>query len=240
VDKKMAGTLPPQDAWLTFKLWDKRGRVFFPPTKWQWLWQFGGELLVMETVFHEGPQYALSPIEFIPVVQFLQTMHENGYVHGDIRCANIVFGRCLIDFDLGGRVEDAPRYPDGYESNLPDGARLGRARKHITKWHDWSALLTVIFVLHELAPPETMEEMVTDLTRRRTRFATLARNVSLDDSEIQNLADELIKFLNDAESWVVPYSGPFRSVLDDWGVFEEEQAPRETSNPATGSPPEKR
>jgi hypothetical protein len=93
----------------------------------QWLWQFGGELLVIETEFHVGRHYALSSRDFLPVVEFLQKMHEKDYAHGDIRCANIVFGKCLIDFDLGGRVEEAPTYPDGYEHDLVDGSRRGRS-----------------------------------------------------------------------------------------------------------------
>jgi hypothetical protein len=127
VDKHIAGKLPPRDEWLAFQLWDRRPRLYDPWKRHRWLWQFGGELLVIETDFHEGPHHALSPKEFIPVVAFLQKMHEKGYVHGDVRCANVVFGKCLIDFDLGGRVEDAPTYPDGYQSSLVDGSRLGRA-----------------------------------------------------------------------------------------------------------------
>jgi hypothetical protein len=242
VDKNIAGKLPPRDEWLAFQLWDRRRARLDDPwkTRW-WLWQFGGELLVIQTYFHKGRHYALSPMDFGPVVQFLQTMHENGYVHGDVRCANIVFNKCLIDFDLGGRLDDAPTYPDGYKRTLDDGTRLGREREPITKWHDWYAMLNVMFEIHRFDPPAANEDCAPGLSGSHRRFASLASKVSPDGTEIQNLPDELIAFLKDAESWTVTLSGKFLLGLEDWGVVPARQAaPREASPPATGSPQEQK
>jgi hypothetical protein len=216
---------------LNLQLRDTRRKVDESIAMQDWLWDFGGELLVIETNFHKGRHYALSPKEFIPVVAFLQKMHEKGCVHGDIRCANIVFDKCLIDFDLGGRLEDAPAYPSGYASNLYDGSRLGRGLEPITKWHDWYALLTVMFEVHGFHRPATKEDI-------HQRFVDLLNEVSLADSEIQNLANDLRTFLEEAESWTVTISAKFRRELEKWGVLAREQAPRTTSHPATGSPQE--
>jgi hypothetical protein len=227
---------------LSLRLRDCRPKVDDSIAKQDWLWEFGGELLVIETVFHEGPQYAPSPKEFIPVVAFLQKMHEKGYVHGDIRCANIVFGKCLIDFDLGGRLEDAPTYPAGYQSSLVDGSRLGTAGALITKWHDWHALLKVMFELHQLYPPAD-DGTVIDRDRDRDYFVRktgkpitpLAGDSLGDEAKVQNLADELITFLHQAESWTVLLTDEFHTAVTSWGGFAE-PTPRRDSDPATGSP----
>jgi hypothetical protein len=224
VDKHIAGKLPPRgEDWLAFQLWDRRPSRLYDPWKVRrWLWQFGGELLVIETDFHEGRHYALSPMDFGPVVQFLQTMHENGYVHGDVRCANVVFGKCLIDFDLGGRVEDAPTYPDGFQNTLVDGSRRGRSGQKITKSDDWYALLTVIFRVHMLPVPEGVATI--DLYKRRERFlgligssATDPDAVSLTDSTVQGLGSELIGFLKDVGPWKISFSDSFRDLVMQWG-----------------------
>jgi hypothetical protein len=248
VDKRIAAELPPRDEeWLAFQLWDRRpARLYDPWKERRWLWEFGGELLVIETDFHKGRHYALSPMEFIPVVAFLQKMHERGYVHGDVRCANVVFGKCLIDFDYGGRVEeDAPTYPDGYQSSLVDGSRRGSSGQKITKSDDWYAMIRAIFVVHTLPVPEWVTTI--DLYKRREHFLGLTQAptsvpgaVPLDDSKIQNLASDLINFLRLAEAWTVSASEAFLSAAIQWGrpllsqhsqQQREQQAHRDTSPP---------
>jgi serine/threonine protein kinase len=232
---------------LNLQLRDTRRKVDEAMAMRDWLWDFDGELLVLETNFHEGRHYARSPKEFIPVVAFLQKMHEKGYVHGDIRCANIVFDKCLIDFDLGGKLKDVPTYPDGYEPSLDDGSRLGVAGELITKWHDWYALLKVLFELHQLEPPEGEAEIDRKLVGRRRYFVRktgksippMAGGDSLgDEAKIRNLAEDLITFLRQAESWTLSLSEGFYAVVTKWGGFTEQPTPppRGTSHPATGSP----
>jgi hypothetical protein len=233
VDKHVARKRPPRDDGFQFELWDRRGRVCAPEIQWHWLWQLEGELLLMETDFHEGPQYALSPMEFIPVVAFL---------HGDVRCANIVFGKCLIDFDLGGRLEDTPTYPDGYVRSLEDGGRRGISGQGITKSDDWYALLNVIFGIHQLPVPQ--EVTMVELYRSRERFLGLIGSsstdpdiVSLSDSTIQGLNNGLIKFLSHVGSWKVSFSDEFRDLVIQWGGIPVRTIPpRESSHPDTGSP----
>ncbi|MCK7498894.1 MAG: hypothetical protein MZW92_56375 [Comamonadaceae bacterium] len=103
-----------------------------------WLWAFRGKLLIISTPFYRGRHWARTPEEFLPIVEQLKTLHRNDYVHGDIRCCNIIFqdnkqGR-LIDFDFGGKNNgDTTKYPRGYQGTLlmvpareKVGARLRR------------------------------------------------------------------------------------------------------------------
>ena len=149
-----------------------------------WLWEYRGRLLIISTPFHDGVHYATCPKHFIPIVEHLDKMHQNGFVHGDIRAFNMVLKYSndeskeegnsrsehdgwLIDFDFGGKVcTDLttevqhshgylnPTYPSGYKFNLEDGFRLGRPGNDINKSHDWYALGHIIFVLHEVVHPE--------------------------------------------------------------------------------------
>eukprot|EP01028_Stygiella_incarcerata_P014129 TRINITY_DN909_c0_g2_i1.p1 TRINITY_DN909_c0_g2~~TRINITY_DN909_c0_g2_i1.p1 ORF type:complete len:698 (+),score=164.79 TRINITY_DN909_c0_g2_i1:48-2096(+) len=81
--------------------------------------------------------------QFTKICRDISLLHEKGYVHGDVRCANIVFGSkesgnaWLIDFDFSGKVGRA-RYPVGWSGNdciferHPDA----NAGKPLEKCHD--------------------------------------------------------------------------------------------------------
>jgi hypothetical protein len=203
-----------------------------------WLWTMQGELVVISIPFVEGNHFASTVEDFIPVVRALKRMHEEGYVHGDIRCFNIVFGKGLIDFDFGGRIESA-KYPPGYNIRILDGERWGRAGQNIAKWHDWLALIHVIFRLHDLQYPE--HESIERL-HRRDRFL---RNARPDD--VEKLATDLESFLLDVkDTWtVMPYS-TFQLVLEEHGLLVGEAAETPNRNlvcqateTATSSPPDK-
>jgi hypothetical protein len=122
-----------------------------------YLFGFKGKLEIVTTPFHEGEHYARCPADFIPVVEHLQAIHRNGCVHGDVRCFNVVFGKCLIDYDLGGRtLGDAPPiFPEGYNFSLTsnDGFRNGEEGLRITMEHDAFAMTSVIFICHQFEPP---------------------------------------------------------------------------------------
>lgn len=55
-----------------------------------WLWKFKGKLLIISTKYHEGVHYAEIPSHFIPIITHLEQLHDQGYVHGDIRAYNMV------------------------------------------------------------------------------------------------------------------------------------------------------
>jgi hypothetical protein len=120
-------------------------------------WKYGegegegdGELLIIATPYRRGDHKAKSPASFVGVIEDLERLHKRGYVHGDIRGFNIVFGEdrsCLIDFDFGGKEDRVPvvKYPKGYRRTLVDGVRIGKGEQEILKWHDWYALGNLIF-----------------------------------------------------------------------------------------------
>jgi hypothetical protein len=162
------------------------------------MWEFAGEILVIATPFREGRHYATTPKDFVPVVRFLQRVHQLGGVHGDVRCANIVFGAgLLIDLDMGGRIADNPTYPDGYRGPLPDGRRLGRAGELITPRHDWFAMLQVVFSLHRIEPPPDLP-MTIARYREQDRFTRYGFGSEPEDAN--RMADELVEYLERAEA----------------------------------------
>ena len=55
-----------------------------------WLWGFSGQVKVICTEFHEGVHYAKRPEHFLPIIDHLEQLHRNDYVHGDIRAYNMV------------------------------------------------------------------------------------------------------------------------------------------------------
>lgn len=115
-------------------------------------------LLVISTPYKEGKHVAEKPSSFLSVIDQLQKLHKAGYVHGDIRAFNTVFGECggLIDFDFGGKP--GRRYPKGYRPILVDGLRRGSGENEDSEntlvcWHDWYALGRLIFFVHTIEPP---------------------------------------------------------------------------------------
>ena len=60
--------------------------------EYDWLWQFRGRLLIISTPFREGYHFAQRPTDFIPIIEHLEHLHNEGFVHGDIRAFNMVMG----------------------------------------------------------------------------------------------------------------------------------------------------
>jgi serine/threonine protein kinase len=207
-----------------------------------WIWKFKGQLKVITTPYHNGVHYATLPNQFVPIVDYLERMHANGYVHGDIRAYNMVLNYenskdlkgWLIDFDFGGRIDESPKYPSGYVKSLDDGFRRGEPGETITVEDDWFALGQVIFQCYSL-----------DHKNKSSVFQELGQLVSLQDEfkSLIRMRGSLVhkaaaKALRDYLSLAVKNS--FEFVLED--CFEESlkqcnQVPRTKSNGATGSPP---
>jgi hypothetical protein len=119
------------------------------------------QLQVIAVPYKEGSHMASKWTDFIPIIRQLQTLHNVGYVHGDIRGFNVVFAGNdggLIDFDFSGKPEHKKTYPPGYRDSLCDGSRIGsgdaKSRHHrLEFWHDWYALGRLIFRIHHVNPP---------------------------------------------------------------------------------------
>jgi hypothetical protein len=117
-------------------------------------------LLVIATPYLRGGHGARKLTSFVPVISQLEALHRKGFVHGDIRGFNVVFGTrddkeegWLIDFDFGGTR--GRKYPKGYRNALADGDRFGdeKGEDEILPWHDWYALGTLLFRIHAVCPP---------------------------------------------------------------------------------------
>jgi hypothetical protein len=200
---------PP--AYLNHSFWDKSN---------------GRTLLVIATPYRPGGHVAERPKAFLPIIDQLEKLHENGFVHGDIRAFNTVFGKSktpeqpsesknetmeqlsvpdpkgwLIDFDFGGKLETT-RYPKGYRTELVDGDRLVEEDESIIlKWHDWYALGRLIFEVHKL--------VLTALGPEEKNARTV---------EISGMNDVWLELKKDPEPEEIAELRRFLCSLDDAGV----------------------
>jgi hypothetical protein len=159
------------------------------------LFDFSGALEIIASPFLDGKHYASSPDDFIPVVKALQDLHTNGYVHGDIRCFNIIFGVGLIDFDFGGKVgstEQAPTYPEGFNFRFTsgDGIRHGKEGGFITMQDDAYAMTTVIFHSHVLLPPEKSIPAAIEIDTQEKKSVLSEPNFLAGRSEVAKTSTE--------------------------------------------------
>jgi regulator of extracellular matrix RemA (YlzA/DUF370 family) len=125
----------------------------------EWLWQFRAQLLVISTTYHYGVHYAEHPLHLLPIIKQLESLHRQGFVHGDIRGQNMVLSfdktegshaiednkdkGWLIDFDYGGKLNSVT-YPEGYSQVLLDGRRPGTPGQRISIEDDWRSLFGLI------------------------------------------------------------------------------------------------
>ncbi len=214
------------------------------------------ELQVIAVPYKEGSHVATTLTDFIPIIQQLQALHENGYVHGDIRAFNVVFGgeaAGLIDFDLSRRP--GKPYPQGYRPFLSDGYRIGRGdaascHNKLHFWHDWFALGNLIFRIHEIKPPSNASNEGTHFFHhwaqmllywtgiaefsllRAERFWT-----SISETPNQEKINELILLLKNLEQagFSVEPNPMFRIDLDELQMCDKMR--NATKIGATGSPP---
>lgn len=103
---------------------------------------------------------------FVPIAEILLKLHENGYVHGDVRLANIIFGTdtaWIIDFDICNRVNAS--YPEDYNHiNIPERHREARANMPMKKEHDVYSLIELINAMHNVNVSGTLQEIISQLS----------------------------------------------------------------------------
>jgi hypothetical protein len=198
-------------------------------------------LLVIATSYRHGIHVAKRPKEFLPAIDQLEQLHEAGFVHGDIRAFNTVFGEegqgGLIDFDFGGRL--GRLYPNGYRPVLADGNRLGDGEagaenNTIFQWHDWYALGRLIFSVHTFGPPGGEdEEHLDELLLVPYRMERLWKRIDSDPTREDIEALRRLLYDLDDQGWTVRPDRGFEIELKKTGALTA------TKRGATGSPPEK-
>lgn len=198
-----------------------------------------GNITLIATPYRKGRHFATRPTDFVPIIDHLKELHDDGFVHGDIRANNMVFGErgedgapngWLIDFDFGGKAGNAV-YPPGYNRALSDGQRMGRGGKSIEKWHDWWALANIIFFFHTLeGPRDSLKLKTLDL---KGLWNDLKKDEDITDGKVMALQN----FLRDIEKcqWTVAPSQGFQDELELGKSTKIGTRPG-----ATGSPPQKK
>jgi hypothetical protein len=203
-----------------------------------WIWQFRGKITVISVPFYVGRHHAIRIGEFIPVLRQLKRLHEAGYVHGDLRCCNVVFvaGR-LIDFDFGGtldRKRGSPMYPRGYKQVLIDGDRRGTTGQSVTLMDDMYAMTSILFSLHRIQPPSAADDpgaqVSFDYYRKlaamnETMRSLIAFAESNDDDfesvelDVSRHIEALISFLEEVEgsNWTVTPKASMVKALANYG-----------------------
>jgi hypothetical protein len=88
---------------------------------------FQGRLVIIKYPHIDGSHIPHNYQQFHHIMEELMQMHSQGWVHGDIRLANMIFhsennDSRLIDFDFAG-VAGTAVYPAGYNHNIKDGFR---------------------------------------------------------------------------------------------------------------------
>ena len=200
-----------------------------------WFWKDSKKktIQIIATPYRPGQHFATSPKAFVPIIDQLQSLHENGFVHGDIRAFNTVFGNesnepgCLIDFDFGGRKGERC-YPKGYRQFLGDGSRIGQGGEVILEWHDWFALGRLIFTIHILQPPDGAGDGL--LSYKIIRFWS---NLAKAPTQEQIRELKTLLSLLEEKGWTVEPDVLFGQALN------KNAASGATNVKATGSPPKK-
>ena len=211
--------------------WNIESNDFWEPSRKR-------SLRVIVTPFRPGCHYAKEPKSFLPIIEELQKLRNTGYVHGDIRGFNTVFGEdsregYLIDFDFGGEAGKRV-YPKGYRTSLDDGTRIGEEAESIEIWHDWFALGHLIFGVHTLDWPvgetqSTLREKYMVLFRKLKKLSN-----HTTPEMIAEMIGELKEFLENIQDagWKVLTSPNYHKQL------QKLEKPYQGTKPcATGSPP---
>lgn len=139
-----------------FKLYDKLMEVFdhnfevvkavegLPELDIEWL-TADERISLISYKYIEGDHVPHSVDQFINIMSTLHQLHTLGYVHGDVRPANLVFTESegyLIDYDLA-RKEGTP-YPESYQ-RIESYRRIDAvATRKMKKIHDRFSLAKVI------------------------------------------------------------------------------------------------
>jgi hypothetical protein len=176
-----------------------------------WYWNYKGKSLIISAPYHNGVHYAKHPLHFKPIIKHLKQLHDQGYVHGDIRAYNMVLKYearntesdqvdvalrsdsrdenmgWLIDFDFGGMHGDV-EYPKRYKDELHDGRRRGKEGNKITIMDDWQSLIGLIFHTHSFVKIQgaelSPEQRLSILEMEKELLSYRTRKVDSNDTSL--------------------------------------------------------
>mmetsp|Transcript_54227 Transcript_54227/g.131575 ORF Transcript_54227/g.131575 Transcript_54227/m.131575 type:complete len:320 (-) Transcript_54227:187-1146(-) len=217
-----ANKIPDEDSnfWSSRAAWDFENDTQKPPPK-EYMDNRG--LLIISFAYKRGVHCASTPRQFVPLITKVRSLHNLGYVHGDIRAYNCVFSNAseakptgeLIDFDFGGK-DRRRTYPPGYKPELPDGERFGEAEQLIEMWHDWYALGRLIFHVHQFKQVQNIPMDMEVLRSLSCAIHDLSNDMATSEPNI----DDLVELLDDEDLNKYYYVEPnikFRKQLNDFG-----------------------
>ena len=108
-----------------------------------------GRFQLLTYPFRDGQHTPFHKDQFVPLIKTLRAIHSAGYVHSDIRRANLVFSpdkkrAWILDFDLAGCKGTC--YPPNFNHRLPERhgtARQGQPRKTVHDWYSFGFIMEV-------------------------------------------------------------------------------------------------
>ena len=118
----------------------------------------GSNSKVVTYPFIKGTHNPTSSAQFAPILRKLAEMHKSGYCHGDIRLANMLFATpsdesALIDFDLGGKVDERKYHPT-FALNLVDARRHPSVKPGVALAFEHD-LYSIHWLMNRLTPVES-------------------------------------------------------------------------------------
>jgi hypothetical protein len=216
-------------------------------SSWEWRWVKKGQFVAIGVLYRRGWHYATNIKDFTPILKHLRRLHAHGAVHGDVRGFNMAMINenegFLIDLDYGGKVicdvGNPPRYPEGYNYLLVDGARDKRPeRSPITRKDDLQAMTN--FMCRLYVPTEFQGSAELDRRQRELVKGVGELEVGNVDAALM-FNDALVQFADDGGWSVMPATGALLEALESIGYDMKKSAGRAGkrpvgTDPATGSP----
>ena len=116
-----------------------------------------------------GDHIPLNLTHFVGVIKALHIVHTKGFVHGDVRSENIIYGTdgkgYLIDFDFAKK--ERQHYPASY-NNLVERHKDAVAQKVMLKEHDRHSLAFLMEKFCKEKEIEIKQSILSDLNTHRT------------------------------------------------------------------------
>jgi hypothetical protein len=187
-----------------------------------WLWAKKGQFVAIVVPYRHGRHYATNIKDFKPVLEHLRRLHENGFVHGDVRGFNMAMKNedegFLIDLDYGGKADGSnpPKYPEGYKFDLADGDREERQeRSHITVKDDLQAMTNLMWRLYV---PGDYQGIADSYFGKRKDLVEGAARLEAGSREAALLFHDTLHQCADEAGWsVTPATGALLRALKRFG-----------------------